>query len=107
MPLSDYGVLVGRVLESRSEGGTDSPHFQIRVRGGSTDFRVAVNVLSQLSPSELLYVADEAFGHRLRPPVRLGNQGGMVTLLNPAGLKVDGVAYTEQQAEAEGWTIVF
>lgn len=63
MPLTDYGVLVGRVLESRSEGGTDSPHFQIRIRGGDTDFRVAVNVLSQQSPSELLYVADEAFQH--------------------------------------------
>src|SRR5439155_2185111 len=40
-------------------------HFQIRVRGGDTDFRVAVNVLSQQSPSELLFVADEAFSHPL------------------------------------------
>jgi uncharacterized protein YukJ len=63
VPLTGYGVLAGRVLESRSEGGADTPHFQIRVRGGGTDFRVAVNVLSQQSPSELLYVADEAFGH--------------------------------------------
>jgi uncharacterized protein YukJ len=63
MPLSSYGVLVGRVLESRAEGGTDTPHFQIRVQGGGTDFRVAVKVLSQQSPSELLYVADEAFQH--------------------------------------------
>jgi uncharacterized protein YukJ len=63
MPLTSYGVLAGRVLESRAEGGTDTPHFQIRVRGGGTDFRVAVNVLSQQSPSELLYLADEAFQH--------------------------------------------
>jgi len=63
MPLTSYGVLVGRVLESRAEGGADTPHFQIRVRGGGTDFRVAVNVLSQQSPSELLYLADEAFQH--------------------------------------------
>ena len=63
MPLTSYGVLVGRVLESQAEGGTDTPHFQIRVQGGDTDFRVAVNVLSQQSPSELLYVADEAFQH--------------------------------------------
>ncbi|MGH3912138.1 MAG: DUF2278 family protein [Pseudonocardiaceae bacterium] len=48
MPLTGYGVLTGRVLESRSEGGTDSPHFQIRVRGGDTDFRVAVDPVARL-----------------------------------------------------------
>ena len=65
MPLTGYGVLAGQVVGSRAEGGADSPHFQIRVRGGDTDFRVAVNVLSQESPSELLFVADEAFSHPL------------------------------------------
>lgn len=43
----------------------------------------------------------------LPPTVQLGNSGGLITLLNPAGLKVDGVAYTKQQAQSEGWTIVF
>jgi hypothetical protein len=43
----------------------------------------------------------------LRPPVQLGNRGGLVTLLDPAGLKADGVAYTEEQASSEGQTIVF
>jgi hypothetical protein len=32
---------------------------------------------------------------------------GIITLLNDQGLKVDGVSYTEQQADTEGWTIVF
>ncbi len=41
------------------------------------------------------------------PPIQLGNQGDLLTPLNPAGLKVDGVAYTRQQADAEGWTVVF
>lgn len=63
MSLRNYGVLAGRVVDSRSEGGTDSPHFQIRLLAGDASFRVAVNVLSQQSPSELLYVADEAFAH--------------------------------------------
>jgi hypothetical protein len=40
-------------------------------------------------------------------PVQLGNRGGLITLLNPDGLKVDGVAYTQAQAAAEGWSIVF
>jgi len=65
MALHGYGVLAGQVSDSRAEGGADSPHFQIRVRGGDTDFRVAVNVLSQQSPPELLFVADESFSHPL------------------------------------------
>jgi uncharacterized protein YukJ len=65
MPLQNYGVLVGRVLDQRAEGGADSPHFQIRVDGAGTDFRVAVNVLSQQSPPELLFLADETFSHPL------------------------------------------
>jgi uncharacterized protein YukJ len=63
VPLARYGVLAGRVVESRAEGGSDTPHFQIRVHADDNDFRVAVNVLSQQSPSELMYVADEAFRH--------------------------------------------
>jgi hypothetical protein len=43
----------------------------------------------------------------LPPSVQLGNKGGMITLLDNNGLKVDGVAYTEDQAEKEGWTLVF
>jgi hypothetical protein len=31
----------------------------------------------------------------------------MITLVDSAGLKVDGVAYTKDAAAAEGWTIVF
>jgi hypothetical protein len=43
----------------------------------------------------------------LPPTVQLGNDGGAVTLLDPAELKVDGVAYTRDQARTEGWTLVF
>ncbi|MFE1772304.1 DUF2278 family protein [Streptomyces sp. NPDC059008] len=38
---------------------------------------------------------------------QLGNHGGSITLLDPAGLKVDGVSYTEEQAQREGWTVSF
>jgi uncharacterized protein YukJ len=65
MPLARYGVLAGRVAGRRSEGGTDTPHYQVHVRGGGVDYRVAVNVLSQQHPSELLFLADEAFRHPL------------------------------------------
>lgn len=41
------------------------------------------------------------------PPFQLSNAGGLITLLDPAGLKVHGVAYTQEQARREGWTVVF
>jgi hypothetical protein len=51
--------------------------------------------------------AGETTRIHLQPPVQLGNRGGLITLLDPAGLKVDGVAYTENQADTEGWTVAF
>ncbi len=39
--------------------------------------------------------------------MQLGNKGGALTLLDPAGLKVDGIAYTADDAREEGWTVVF
>jgi uncharacterized protein YukJ len=63
MPLKNYGVLVGRAVDCRREGGTDSPHYQVRIDAAGAGYRLAVNVLSQESPSELLYVADDDFRH--------------------------------------------
>jgi uncharacterized protein YukJ len=51
--------------------------------------------------------AGEAVRLRVAPPVQLSNQGGLITLLNESGLRVDGVAYTRDQARHPGWTIVF
>ncbi len=39
--------------------------------------------------------------------IQLGNDGGIITLLNPDGLKVDGVSYTKEDAKQQGYTIVF
>lgn len=44
---------------------------------------------------------------RLTAPTQLGNSGGIITLLDAAGLKVDGVSYTREQAKREGWLVVF
>jgi Uncharacterized conserved protein (DUF2278)/Lamin Tail Domain len=40
-------------------------------------------------------------------PAALSNKGGIITLLNAKGLKVDCVSYTKTQAKNPGWTIVF
>ena len=50
--------------------------------------------------------AGEALQVAVQAPVALGNKGGLITLLDADGLKVDGVAYTDDDA-AEGWTTVF
>jgi hypothetical protein len=44
---------------------------------------------------------------QLAPPAMLPNKGGIVTLLNPDGLRVDGVSYTRDQARNPGWTLKF
>jgi uncharacterized protein YukJ len=44
---------------------------------------------------------------RLTAPTQLGNSGGIITLLDANGLKVDGVSYTREQAKREGWLVVF
>jgi uncharacterized protein YukJ len=84
MPLASYGVLAGSVGDQRAEGGTDSPHYQIRVRGGEADFRLAVNVLSQEKPAELLYVADENFPHPVTRSLP-GLPAGFTPLASQAG----------------------
>ena len=53
-----------------------------------------------LSPGETLRI-------RLSNSMRLDNNGGIITLLNNNGLKVDGVSYTREQAAREGWSVVF
>lgn len=38
--------------------------------------------------------------------IQLSNEGGIITLLNPKGLKVDGVSYTKDAVKQQGQTIV-
>jgi uncharacterized protein YukJ len=89
MPLSGYGALVGRVLGGRSEPGSDTPHYQIRVSGGGVEFRVAVNVLSQQAPSELLFVADETFQHPLLQSLPSLPDGFNAVASEPGGIALD------------------
>jgi uncharacterized protein YukJ len=91
MPLKSYGVLAGRAVERRREGATDTPHYQIRVEtGDGTSFRVAVNVQSQETPSELLYVVNENFEHPVTESL-LGSSDGWRPL--PAGPNASNLDY--------------
>jgi uncharacterized protein YukJ len=65
MPLEHYGVLKGSVVEARREEDADTPHYQVHVNADGTSYRIAVNVKSQMSPSELLFLVDDRFQHPL------------------------------------------
>jgi hypothetical protein len=51
--------------------------------------------------------AGQTLSIRVTNGMQLGNKGGAITLLDAAGLKVAGVAYTAEQAREEGWTVTF
>jgi uncharacterized protein YukJ len=55
----------------------------------------------RLLPSETITIPLASGG------LMLNNRGGTITLLDPSGLKVDGVAYTAGQAREEGRPVVF
>ena len=63
IPLTHYGDLKGSVVDARRESHADTPHYQAHVRANITSYRVAVNVKSRMSPSELLFIVDDSFQH--------------------------------------------
>ncbi|SFR67620.1 Uncharacterized protein YukJ [Agromyces sp. CF514] len=90
MSLNSYGLLKGRaVAKRREERSGSSPHYQIHlVDDAGTDYRIAVNVLSKLAPSELLFIADEDFRHPLLDA--LPNASGWTPLPStPGGVSLD------------------
>ena len=89
MPLSSYGVLVGRVIDTRREGTADTPHFQIHARAAGMDYRIAVNVLSQQSPSELLYTTIDGFTHPLLPRLDKFEEGFTTVASAGEGVALD------------------
>ena len=89
MPLKRYGVLKGRAIAAKREEDQSSPHYQVHIQAGSTDYRIAVNVMSQLSPSELLFLVDDDFQHPIT--TNLPSLADEFTLLSskPGGQAVD------------------
>lgn len=80
MPLRSYGVLKGRPIGVRL-GTSRNAHYQVHLIDESTDFRIAINVMSALSPSEVEYLVVEEFRH----PVidRIANLPHGFTKLSP------------------------
>ena len=62
MPIKSYGILKGKAIEVRLGAG-QSPHYEVRIVDETTDYRIAINVKSQVAPSEVEYVILERFEH--------------------------------------------
>ncbi|OIK12869.1 YukJ family protein [Bacillus sp. MUM 13] len=81
MPVQNYGVLKGIVLEGRPERNADTPHYQIHmIVEEGMHYRIAVNVMSSSQQSEVLYMADENFN---------GTSLGALLALKPGYTKID------------------
>ncbi|GIE85150.1 Uncharacterized protein YukJ [Actinoplanes regularis] len=88
MPIKRYGVLRAAVIDRRIET-TDTPHYQIQLRASGTDYRAAINVRSQQSPPELLYLAVDGFTHPLLDGLRALPDGFTELESRPGGLALD------------------
>lgn len=64
MPLKHYGVLKGHAI-NRQLGSGQNPHYQVHMIDNTVDYRLAINVKSQLAPSEVEYLVDSHFNHPL------------------------------------------
>jgi uncharacterized protein YukJ len=67
------------------------------------------NKLKQKQPLDGLKIDANAFVTvpLNKEKIQLSNDGGIITILNQEGIKVDGVSYTKEDAKDQGWTIVF
>ena len=89
MPLESYGVLKGSVVDARREDDPNTPHYQVHVRADGTSYRVAVNVKSQVSPSELLFLVNDRFRHLVVDGLPELPQGFTGLRSEPGGLALD------------------
>ncbi|QRQ99890.1 DUF2278 family protein [Dyadobacter sandarakinus] len=65
MPLKNYCVLKARVT-GKKLATKNSPHYQVLLEDeAGSKHRIAINVMSQLAPSELLYYFTDNFEHEL------------------------------------------
>jgi len=62
MSLKQYGVLKGKAI-NKIIGQGSSPHYEVYLIDDTTDYRIAINVKSNLAPSELLYLIIDDFEH--------------------------------------------
>ena len=88
MALKNYGVLKGRPIARRLGFGA-SPHYQVHLVDDDADYRIAVNVKSKQSPSELLYLIVENYDHPLVDDLKALPAGFTPLDRAPGGMAMD------------------
>jgi uncharacterized protein YukJ len=89
MPVKNYGVLKARPLEGL-EGTPHSPHYEIHVVDQTeTHYRIAINVLSQVQPFNLLYHVNDDFRYPTLPDLLELPDGFTKLPSKPDGLAID------------------
>lgn len=64
MPIKSYGVLKGKALGGRTgREGQEEAHYQIHLLADGTHHRIAVNVVSDQSLSDLLFLLVPDYHH--------------------------------------------
>ncbi len=88
MPLKNYGVLKCQAMDSKPGMGRN-PHYQVLVNDGKLRHRIAINVKSQLSPSELFYLVNDNFQHPITKGLEQLKLGFHPLDRKPGGLALD------------------
>ena len=88
MALKNYGVLKSRAI-NRKLGEGSTPHYQVLVTDEKQQYRIAINVKSKESPSELLYFVDENFSHPITKELQELDAGFHELVSKPGGIALD------------------
>jgi len=89
MPLARYGVLKGKAIGAKREDNQSSPHYQVHIQAGGVHYRIAVNVKSQASPSELLFLVADNFQHPITAHLPDLSEGFTALTSAPGGQALD------------------
>ena len=88
MPLKRYGVLKGWITH-RLRPNTNKDHYQILVTDGGQLHRIAINVLSQVQPSQLLYFTTNTLPAGFRAKLKKLPPGYTTVSSKPNGQALD------------------
>lgn len=89
MPLKSYSVLKCKPIKGLT-GSRQSPHYQVLATDQhQTLYRIAINIQSQVNPSDLLYYADENFQHPITQRCAALNSGLTPLQSQPDGMALD------------------
>jgi uncharacterized protein YukJ len=89
MPLANYEILKGRVVNAKREENGATPHYQVEIVAQGGHYRIAINVKSQTAPSELLFLVNENFRHPVTAALSNLPDGLSMLQRKPGGKALD------------------